>query len=124
MFFLGLIGYYRNYVQGYSRLATPLFKLTKKEVDFVRDLGCQQAFEALQKTLIDARVLIRPDFKKQFCLDVDWSPKGVKTILSQRENKLEKVVAYANKSLTIAQRKFHPMEAECYALILGIMHFK
>jgi hypothetical protein len=69
-------------------------------------------------------VLIRPDFKKWFCLDVDWSPKGVRTILSQRESKLEKVGAYANKSLMIAQRKFHPMEGECYALILGIMNFK
>jgi len=37
---------------------------------------------------------------------------------------LEKVVAYANKSLTEAQKKFHPMEGECYALIWGIMHFR
>ncbi len=34
------------------------------------------------------------------------------------------MVAYANKSLTVAQRKFHPMEGECYALIWGIMHFR
>jgi hypothetical protein len=34
------------------------------------------------------------------------------------------MVAYANKGLTLAQRKFHPMEGECYALIWGIMHFK
>ncbi len=44
--------------------------------------------------------------------------------MSQREGKLEKVVAYANKGLTVAQRKFHPMEGECYALIWGIMHFR
>jgi hypothetical protein len=45
-------------------------------------------------------------------------------MLSQKEGKLEKVVVYANKSLTVAQRKFHPMEGEGYALILGIMHFR
>jgi hypothetical protein len=44
--------------------------------------------------------------------------------LSQREGKLEKVVAYANKGLTEVQKKFHPMEGECYALIWGIMHFR
>jgi hypothetical protein len=44
--------------------------------------------------------------------------------LSQKEGKFEKVVAYASKSLTEAQRKFHPMEGECYALIWGIMHFR
>jgi hypothetical protein len=36
-----LIGYYRNYVRGYSRLAAPLFELTRKDVNFVWDMGCQ-----------------------------------------------------------------------------------
>ncbi len=57
-------------------------------------------------------------------MDVDWSPKGVRAILSQREGKLEKVVTYASKSLIEAQKKFHPMEGECYALIWGVMHFR
>jgi hypothetical protein len=48
---------------------------------------------------------------------VDWSPKGVGAILSQKEGKFERVVAYASKSLTDTQRRFHPMEGECYALI-------
>jgi hypothetical protein len=39
--FLGLTLYYRNYVRGYSRLVAPLFELTKRDVDFVWDLGCQ-----------------------------------------------------------------------------------
>ncbi len=34
------------------------------------------------------------------------------------------MVVYASKSLTEAQRKFHPMEGECYALIWGVMHFR
>jgi hypothetical protein len=42
--FLGLIGYYRNYVRGYSQLRAPLFELTKRDVDFVWDVGCQQTF--------------------------------------------------------------------------------
>jgi hypothetical protein len=69
-------------------------------------------------------VFTRPDFRRTLWLDVDWSPKGVGAILSQKEGRFEKVVAYANKSLTEAQRKFHPMEGECYALIWGIMHFR
>ncbi len=83
-----------------------------------------KAFQALRTALVKAPILMRPDFERSFCLDVDWSPKGVGAILSQREGKLEKVVAYASKSLTEAQKKFHPMEGECYALIWGIMHFR
>jgi hypothetical protein len=84
----------------------------------------KRAFDALKRALVEAPILVRPDFEKPFCLDVDWSTKGVGTILSQREGRFEKVVAYANKGLTLVQRKFHPMEGECYALIWGIMHFK
>jgi len=80
--FLGLTGYYRNYVWAYSRLAIPLFELTRKDVAFVWDLGCQSAFEALKGSLVAALVLTRLDFEKSFCLDVDWSPKGVGAILS------------------------------------------
>jgi hypothetical protein len=122
--FLGLTGYYGNYVQGYSRLVVPLFDLTRKDVAFVWDLGCQCAFEALKGALVAAPVLIRPDFRKLFCLDVDWSPKGVGAILSQKEGRMERVVAYASKGLMPAQRKFHPMEGKCYALIWGVMHFR
>jgi hypothetical protein len=122
--FLGLTGYYRNYVQGYSRLAAPLFELTRKDVNFVWDMDCQQAFQELKAALVDALILTRPDFKRAFYLDVNWSPRGIGAILSQKEGRFEKVVAYASKSLTEAQRKFHPMERECYALIWGIMHFR
>jgi hypothetical protein len=73
---------------------------------------------------VEAPILVRPDFKKPFCLDVDWLTKGVGAILSQREGRFEKVVVYASKGLTKVQRNFHPMEGECYALIWGIMHFR
>ncbi len=76
-----------------------LFELTKKEFDFIWDLGCQQAFEVLKVALVDVHVFIPPNFQKQLCLNVDWSPKGVGPILSQKEGKHEKVVAYASKSL-------------------------
>jgi hypothetical protein len=98
--FLGLTGYYRNCVRGYSRMDVPLFELTRKEVDFVWDLGYQNAFEALKGALVAAPVLTRPDFKKPFCLDVDWSPKGVGAILSHKEGRMERVIAYVSKGLT------------------------
>jgi hypothetical protein len=122
--FLGLTGYYRKYVRGYSKLAGPLFELTRKDVAFVWDVGCERAYQALKAALVDVPMLTRPNFKRTFWLDVDWSPKGIGAILSQKEGKFEKVIAYANKSLIKAQKKFHPMEGECYALIWGVMHFR
>ncbi len=122
--FLGLTGYYRKYIKGYSKVAGPLFELTKKDVVFVWNPECQKAFDDLKKALVQASVLVRPNFQEPFCLDVDWSTKGVGAILSQKEGRFERVIAYASKALTDAQRKFHPMEGECYALIWGILHFR
>jgi hypothetical protein len=122
--FLGLTGYCRNYIKGYSKLAGPLFELIKKDVAFVWTQDCQRAFDALKKALMGALILVRPNFKEPFCLDVDWSTKGVGAILSQKEGKFERVIAYASKTLTVTQKKFHPMEGECYALIWGILHFR
>jgi hypothetical protein len=81
-------------------LVAPLFELTKRDVGFVWNLDCQQAFEALKRTPIAIPTLVHPDFKKPLCLDVDWSPKGVGDILLQKEGKLERLAAYAKKSLT------------------------
>ncbi len=53
----------------------------------------------MKAALVDVPILTRPDFKRTFCLDVDWSPRGVGAILSQKEGRFEKVVAYASKSL-------------------------
>jgi hypothetical protein len=122
--FLGLTGYYRKYIKGYSNLAGPLFELTRKDVVFAWSVNCEQAYQALKAVLVGAPILTRPDFRRTFWLDVDWSPKGVGAILSQKEGKFERVVAYASKSLTDTQRRFHSMEGECYALIWGIMHFR
>jgi hypothetical protein len=80
--FLKLIGYYRNYVRSYSRLVVSLFELTKKNVAFVWNLDIQQTFEVLKRALVNVPKLVHPNFKKPFCLDVDWSSKGVGAILS------------------------------------------
>jgi hypothetical protein len=121
--FLGLTGYYRNFVHGYAKIALPLFDLTKKDRSFLWTPTCQEAFDALKFRLIEAPILVRLDLEKPFILVLDWSIKGVGSILSQKQDKHECVIAYASKGLTPSQRNFHPMEGECYALIWGIMHF-
>jgi hypothetical protein len=75
--------------------------------------------------LIKAPILVRLDFERPFILDVDWLIKGVRLVLSQKQNKHECVITYAIKGLTPSQRKFHPMEGECYICSnMGIMHFR
>jgi hypothetical protein len=80
--FLGLTRYYRNFVRGYAKIVVPFFDLTKKDKSFLWTFDCQKAFDAFKLKLIEAPILVRPDFERPFILDVDWLIKGVGSILS------------------------------------------
>ena len=59
--FLGLAGYYRRFIEDFSRLAAPMTKLTRKEVKFNWDDRCDEAFQELKRRLTSAPILIVSD---------------------------------------------------------------
>jgi hypothetical protein len=69
--FLGLTGYYKNFVPGYAKIVMLLFNLTEKDQSFIWTPICQEAFEVLKLGLIEAPILVRLDFERPFILDVD-----------------------------------------------------
>ncbi|XP_029659540.1 uncharacterized protein LOC115233336 [Formica exsecta] len=64
--FIGLAGYYRKFIENFSKIAKPLTKLTKKENKFEWTQEQQQAFEMLKEKLTTAPLLKYPDFEKEF----------------------------------------------------------
>ena len=56
--FLGLAGYYRRFIQDFSRIAAPMTRLTRKEVKFDWDDRCEEAFQELKRRLTSAPILI------------------------------------------------------------------
>ncbi|XP_017639745.1 uncharacterized mitochondrial protein AtMg00860-like [Gossypium arboreum] len=64
--FLGLAGYYRRFVEGFSLIVAPLTKLLRKGVPFNWTDTQKESFERLMKVLTDASVLIQPDSVKEF----------------------------------------------------------
>ncbi|KAJ8763987.1 hypothetical protein K2173_004852 [Erythroxylum novogranatense] len=58
--FLGLAGYYRRFVEGFSMIAAPLFKLTRKNQKFEWSEECQSSFEELKNRLTTAPILTLP----------------------------------------------------------------
>ena len=93
--FLGLAGYYRKFIEGFSKLALPLTKLTRKEVEFVWDEACEQSFIELKRRLTSAPILILPDLKEKFEVYCDAYGQGLGCVLMQEG----KVVAYASRQL-------------------------
>ncbi|KAK5845393.1 hypothetical protein PVK06_001575 [Gossypium arboreum] len=93
--FLGLAGYYRRFVEGFSVMAAPLTKLIRKGAPFVWTDKQQEAFEKLKKVLTEAPVLIQPESGKDFTVYSDASHVGLGCVLMQEG----KVVAYASRQL-------------------------
>ena len=71
--FLGLVGYYRRFIENFSRIAKPMNELLKKENKFDWNDDCQTSFQELKKRLVTAPVLCLPDIHKDFQVYCDAS---------------------------------------------------
>ena len=81
--FLGLAGYYQKFVKGFSMLAAPLTKLTRKEEKFVWSEACQQSFDELKRKLTSAPVLTLPLGHDGYTMYCDASRQGLGCVLMQ-----------------------------------------
>ena len=68
--FLGLASYYRKFVEGFSKIDTPLTKLTRKEEKFIWSEACQNSFDELKQRLTTAPVLTLPSGNEGFTVYV------------------------------------------------------
>ena len=71
--FLGLAGYYRRFVKGFSRIAVPLSRLTQKGVKFVSDDRCEASFQELKQRLTSALILAIPTRRREYIVYSDTS---------------------------------------------------
>ncbi|CAL8119337.1 unnamed protein product [Prunus armeniaca] len=79
--FLGLVGYYRRFVEGFSSIAAPLTRLTRKDVKFEWTKECEQGFQELKKRLTTTPVLALPDNSGNFVIYSDVSLQGLGCVL-------------------------------------------
>ena len=69
--FLGLAGYYRMFIEYFSRLASPMTRLTRKGVKFERDDLCEKTFQELKRRLTSAHILIVPEQGQRYTVYCD-----------------------------------------------------
>src|SRR5512142_529001 len=93
--FLGLAGYYRRFIENFSKIAKPMTRLLQKDVKYKWSEECEQSFQELKNRLVSAPILILPDPKKGFQVYCDASKLGLGCVLMQDG----KVVAYASRQL-------------------------
>ena len=120
--FLGLAGYYRDYIQDFSTIAAPLSDLTKKGLPnkIPWNNHHQQAFNQLIDSLTQNPILRLPNLSKPFVLRTDASDVGLGAILLQEYNSTLFPVSFASKKLSSQERKYSTSEKECLAIVWAI----
>ena len=92
---MGLAGYYRRFIEGFSTIASPLTKLTRKEVRFVWSDECEASFRELKERLTSATVVALPLGTEGSVVHSDASKRGLGCVLMQHG----RVIAYASRQL-------------------------
>ncbi|GKC38899.1 putative reverse transcriptase domain-containing protein [Tanacetum coccineum] len=116
--FLGLAGYYRRFIEGFSKITKPMTKLTQKKVKFVWGDKQEATFQLLKQKLCSPPILDLPEGSEDFIAYCDASIKGLGAVLMQRE----KVIAYASRQLKIHEKNYttHDLELEAVVFALKI----
>ncbi|GJS31349.1 putative reverse transcriptase domain-containing protein [Tanacetum coccineum] len=116
--FLGLAGYYRRFIEGFSKIAKPMTKLTQKKVKFEWGDKQEAAFQLLKQKLCSAPILALPEGSEDFIAYCDASKKGLGAVLMQRE----KVISYASRQLKIHEKNYTTHDLELGAVIKRVEH--
>ena len=118
--FLGLAGYYRRFVRGFSVIASPLTKLLRKGIKFEWIDKCQNSFEQLKGMLVEALVLTQPTLGKEYTLYSDASCIGLGCVLMQDG----KVVAYASRQLKPHEQNYPTHDLELAVVVFALKIWK
>jgi hypothetical protein len=111
--FIGMMGYYQRFIEGFSKIARPMTALLAKKVEFKWTLECQESFETLKKKLTTTPVLILPDVHKPFSMHCDALYTGLGFVLMQEG----RVVAYLFRQLKIHERNYPTHDLELAATV-------
>ena len=115
--FMGLAGYYRRFVEGFSKIAKPITTLQRKGVKYEWTEECDRAFIELKRLLTSAPILRVPDMEKDFTVCTDASKQGLWSMLMQ-----DGVIAYASRKMKKHEDLYttHDLELGFFMLALKL----
>ena len=100
--FLGHARFYRRFIKDFSKIARPLCRLLEKDSKFNFDESCQNSFEEIKSRLVEAPIMAKPDWNREFEIMCDASDFVMGAVLGQKAEKVFKPIYYASKTFNEA----------------------
>lgn len=125
--FIGLCSWYRRFINQFSTLVAPINDLLKgkgKKQKICWTPQAENSFLLIKQALVSAPILSSPNFSEKFIIQCDASDCGLGGVLTQVINGEEKVIAFASRSLSKAERNYSVTERECLAVLFSVDKFR
>ena len=127
--FLGMVGYYRKFINRFADAARPMTKLVRKETKFDWSEDCQAGYEYLRSCLTKAPILKYPDPSKRYVVFTDASDQAAAAVLTQEYTNnegqnTEMPVAYLSAQFSDTQFKWSTVVKEDYAIYYAIKKWR
>lgn len=123
--YLGIMNYYRRYIEGFSNLARPLNDLLKKTAKWTWEASQQDAYQRLKDKLLNDVFLLHPSNDKQFILETDASGYAWGAVLSQQDDEGRyRPVACISRSFADAEKRYDTHDRELLAIIRSLEEFR
>ena len=121
--FLGHAGFYRRFIRDFLKIARPLCRLLEKDTKFKFDESCQNSFEEIKSRLLEALIMVKPDWNKDFEIMCDASDFAMGAVLGQKAEKMFKAIYYASKTFNEARENYSNIEKEMLAIVFACEKF-
>ena len=117
---MGLVQCSAKFIPDFASIARPIQDLTRKNVDFVWRKKQQYAFIKLKSLMTKPDVLAYFRNDCQTRVVADASPTGIGAVLTQRQNGIWRMIAYASRSLSDVERRYSQTEKEALAIVWAV----
>ena len=122
--FLGHAGFYRRFIRNFSKIARPLCRLLEKDTKLYFDESCQNSFEEIKSILVEAPIMAKPEWNREFEIMCDASDFAMGAVLGQKAEKVFKAIYYASKTFNEAQENYSTTEKEMLTIVFACEKFR
>lgn len=122
--FLGLLGYYRKFINNFAKLVKPLTVCLKKGNSVILSEEYLKTFEICKHLLTNDPILQHPDFNKPFILTTDASNFALGAVLSQGTIGSDKPICFASRTLSDTEINYSTIEKELLAIVWAVKYFR